>query len=101
MRHARRVLLGVGLFAVLALVLVSLGADDAPKKPPTLDALDKQAMAVATKAYELAQTACDASDTSKHAKAAEKFANTLIEARYPGFKVDWSKGVLVSKEPAK
>lgn len=98
----RGLLFAYALLGVLGLTLIAQEAPTpVPPKPPVVDALDKAILANAQEAQAIAQKACDASDTSKHFQAAQKLANLLIEANHPGFRWEWSKGVLVAKEPAK
>lgn len=98
LQFARNVLATFGL-GVLCLVVVSAavsgqGAAAPAEKQngptvPSLDALDKQALALAVEAGKTANAACSALDSYKHFENARAFVNAQIKAKYPGYALDW------------
>lgn len=73
----------------LAFVLVaSIGAAQAPVAP-ALDALDKQAIDLATSLGQSAQTACAALESVKAYDKARSLVNAQVKAKHPGYVYNW------------
>ena len=90
------------LFALLLTVpVLAQEASPVVPTPPVLDALDRQAITAATEALALADTGCKSTKEAEHYQTALKLANSLIEARYQGYRYDWTKKALVVKDTKK
>ena len=72
---------------------------DAPKPAvPAPDAGDKALINLVVQAQKLAQTACDETPALQHYRDTQKQIDAALQARYPGFRFDWSKGAFTPKE---
>jgi hypothetical protein len=70
-----------------------------PLNPPADELVQAWVEHVRT-AAEFANTECQALDSVKRFNSLRQMNQVKIEARLPGFTVDWSKFIIVAKKPA-
>lgn len=87
----------------LTILLVSFAATMLAQAPAAAPKISEDELllvqAVAT-VGQLATTDCNNLDSVKRFRQQEATVNTRLEKKYPGFKLDWSTGALVTKPVA-
>lgn len=102
---------GLGLVALVVVVMVVSTNQKAPQAQvppvatqpapviPKLDELDTAWVQNVSLAREMANNACQGLDVVKNYQQLLTAMSSKIEARHPGFTMDWGKGVLAVKPP--
>ena len=99
MSSPRKRAVGVRVFVALALSAGSLSAQ-APSAAPPFDELDRERMERVIDAAKLANDTCAGLKAVKDFEKLRDEKTAQIEAKHPGYRLDWTTRALVAKPQA-